>query len=459
MDDHRDAPRTEEQPSAAYRDALYSRAPESRQGCYGYSPAQCYARASSGEETPAPKKKTDAVGTLVAVAATLMIGAVAVGVFGAGSFLLETRAEAASDGSRELYEDFASLEAGDGESEEPASAEEELAPMTPEDIYVEACASTVGITIPGYAKNVFGQYTASTVAGTGVVLTEDGCILTNYHVISAAYNQGTPLRVLTFDGSEYDARVIGIEVDSDLAVLRIDAEGLVPITAGDSDELRVGQSIYAVGNPFGELTFTMTSGIVSALDRRISTDANVTMNMFQIDAAINSGSSGGPVYDAYGRVIGIVTAKYSLDGMEGLGFAIPINDVMKIATDLVEKGYVTGKAYLGLNTATVSPGAARYYDLVQGVYVYSVEEGSCAEAAGLLAGDVITAVDGSPVLTDAQLAKTVKLYSAGDSAEFTVYRGQESLTLTVVFDEELPAEPGTEPLPAPASQDLVIREG
>ena len=223
----------------------------------------------------------------------------------------------------------------------------------------------------------------------------------------------------------------------------------------------MGQTIYAVGNPLGELTYTMTSGIVSALNRRITTDENVTVNMFQIDAAVNNGNSGGPVFNVYGQVIGIVTAKFSLGGMEGLGFAIPIDDACSIAKDLVEKGYVTGKAYLGLTMASVSPSVAKYYDMVQGVYVYDVEEGSCSEEAGLTVGDIITAIDGESVLTSSDLAKAVHLYRAGDSAVLTVYREQEYIEITVVFDEELPAgiTAAEEELPGSASEDMVVREG
>jgi serine protease Do len=183
----------------------------------------------------------------------------------------------------------------------------------------------------------------------------------------------------------------------------------------------------------------MTSGIVSALNRQITTDVNVTVNMFQIDAAVNSGNSGGPVFNVYGQVIGVVTAKYSQSGMEGLGFAIPIADAASIANDLITNGYVTGKAYLGLKLTTVSASVAKYYNMVQGVYVYSVVSGSCAEAAGLRTGDIITAIDDTQVMTNTQLVQQVKNYRAGDSAVLSVYRDQNYITITVVFDEELPA--------------------
>ena len=192
----------------------------------------------------------------------------------------------------------------------------------------------------------------------------------------------------------------------------------------------------------------MTSGIISALGRRITTDEAVIVNMFQVDAAVNNGSSGGPVYNVYGQVIGVVTAKYNMFGMEGLGFAIPMNDACRIAGDLVEKGYVTGKAYLGMSFANVSPSSARYYDMVEGVYICSVEEGSCSEAAGLQPGDIITAIDGAPVKTASELMKAVREFNAGDSAELTVWRSKDAvLNVTVVFDEELP------PVPAQDAQD------
>ena len=176
---------------------------------------------------------------------------------------------------------------------------------------------------------------------------------------------------------------------------------------------------------------------------------------------MNNGNSGGPVFNTCGQVIGVVTAKFSQDGMEGLGFAIPISDACSVARDLVEKGYVTGKAYLGLTMASVSQSVAKYYGMVQGVYVYGVEAGSCAEEAGLMPGDIITAIDGESVLTSSELAKAVKLYRAGDSAELTVYREQEFIRVTVVFDEELPAEPVPEAERGmgASSEEIVVREG
>lgn len=464
MDDKQDkAIPSKETASSAYRDALYSQAPEERRNSYGYNPAQCYARVrEDGDGDEAGRKSRG--GALVAVTAGLIVCVIVAALLGSGGLFLSHRAAAAGDEpTREIYEDYSAAadEADPEESLDLAVAEGEALPeLSAEEIYETACASTVGVTIPGYAQNIFGQPSPSSVTGSGIVLDEDGYILTNYHVIDPAYSQGLPIRVITYEGEEYDASVVGVETDSDLAVLQIEAPGLVPARLGDSDGLRVGQTIYAVGNPLGELTYTMTSGIVSALNRRVTTDENITVNMFQIDAAVNNGNSGGPVFDVYGQVIGVVTAKYSLGGLEGLGFAIPIGDACDIARDLVEKGYVTGKAYLGLTMATVSPSVAKYYDMVQGVYVYDVEEGSCAEEAGLTAGDIITAIDGESVLRSSDLAKAVKLYRAGDSAVLTVYREPEYIEVTVVFDEELPAgaaAPTTEAAGG-ATGDMTVRE-
>ena len=308
------------------------------------------------------------------------------------------------------------------------------------EIYELACKQVVGIssTITGY--NRFGQLTSNAVTGTGFVLSEDGYILTNNHVVEDASKTGGKVTVKFYDGSEYPAEIVGTESGtSDVALLKIDANGLTPVTLGDSDSMQVGESIYAVGNALGELTYTMTAGIISALDREIAADRYTTLNMFQLDAAVNSGNSGGPVYNSRGEVIGIVTAKYNESGVEGLGFAIPINEAVQIAEELVNHGYVTGKAYFGITVTDIGESDAQKYNTVPGVYVYSVEEGSCAEKAGLRQGDVILALGGQTVTTTAELASAKKAYKAGDSCELTVWRSGETLTLTVVFDEE-PAE-------------------
>ena len=407
---------------------------------YGYSPNHSY----TASENSAPVKPHMGAAALVFLS---LICVLLAGILGVGGTLLVFRHQtnsltAETAAAEELY-DVLTAEAVNYIPENAVtflslSSSDGLETLSPEDIYTVTCESTVGITLPGQSTNIFGQSGSCSVSGSGLILSENGYILTNYHVIEKAHLNDAPIRVLTFDGTQYDADVVGVEADSDLAVLKIAATGLVPASLGDSEEMRVGQTIYVVGNPLGELTYTMTSGIVSALNRSITTDINVTVNMFQIDAAVNNGNSGGPVCNAYGQVIGIVTAKFSENGMEGLGFAIPINDVYTIANELIANGYVSGKAYLGLTLTTVSASVAKYYNMVEGVYVYSVEPGSCAQDAGLKTGDIITAIDGQELLNKNDLVSAIKNYFAGDSADLTVYRDQAYTVITVLFDEELP---------------------
>ena len=307
-------------------------------------------------------------------------------------------------------------------------------------IYDQACNEVVGITTEVTYTNFFGQTSSSAVSGSGFIVSPDGYILTNYHVIEYAYKGNYAITVMLHDGTRYEASIVGVEDCNDIAVLKIDASGLDPVTFGDSDKLSVGDDVYAVGNPLGELEFSMTTGHVSALDRLITTeDGSEAINMFQIDAAVNSGNSGGPVYNANGEVVGIVTAKYSDTGVEGLGFAIPINDAAKIANDLITKGYVTGKAYMGVSIdERYNSMYSQYYNMPIGAFVKSVESGSCAESAGIQAGDIITRLGDVEITGYTDLKQAIKQYSAGDSAELELYRAGESRTLTVTFDEAVP---------------------
>ncbi len=315
--------------------------------------------------------------------------------------------------------------------------------LSPRDIYSIACQQVVAVTTEITYKNFFGFTTSSAVSGSGFIISADGYILTNFHVIEDAAKGGYEISVFTHDGSEYIASIVGFEADNDVAVLKIEAENLSAVNLGNSDSMAVGDTVFAVGNPLGELEYTMTSGMVSALDRDISTYDSDTgtytsINMFQIDAAVNSGNSGGPVYDHSGRVIGIVTAKYSDSGVEGLGFAVPINDAVAIAEDLITKGYVSGKAYMGIKADTLPASVSQYYGLPAGAYVTEVEPGSCAEKAGLEVGDIITAMDGVRITSDDELTSVKKGYRAGDSAEITVSRSNGDMVLTIIFDEEVP---------------------
>ena len=310
------------------------------------------------------------------------------------------------------------------------------------DLYDMACEQVVGVTTEVTQVNFWGMASSSAVAGSGFVISEDGYILTNYHVIEAADLHGYELKVIRHDGTAYAASIVGTRPDNDIAVLQIQAEGLTAAPIGNSDAIRVGEAIHAVGNPMGELEFTMTNGAVSALDRVVSTSESIApIKMFQIDAAVNSGNSGGPVYNDAGEVIGVVTAKYSKSGVEGLGFAIPINDAVEIASDLIARED-EGKAYLGVYPKTMSASAALYYNTVPGAYVSYVEEGSAADLAGILAGDVICQIGSIEIATADHLQTALRGYHAGDTVEIVVYRG-EALTISVTLDalpEDEPAE-------------------
>ena len=322
-------------------------------------------------------------------------------------------------------------------------------PMTPEQLYAANLASCVGITVSTTTVNIFGQTTTSAASGSGFVLTQDGYIVTNYHVIEDAVNDSSVSIEVSFaNGDKYTATLVGGEQDNDVAVLKIDATGLQPVTLGNSDQLVVGESVYTIGNPLGELTYSLSNGLVSALDRLIttsSTNANgqtetTTLNVLQTNCDINPGNSGGPLFDSYGNVVGIVTAKYTQTSSgvsaEGLGFALPINDVKEIINDLIEHGYVTGKPYLGIQVRNVSS-EAQAYGISAGAAVVSVAEGSCAQEAGLQVNDIIIAIDDTAI--DSSSALTAALssnYKAGDTVTLTVVRSQQQVQLTVTLDEQ-----------------------
>jgi len=308
--------------------------------------------------------------------------------------------------------------------------------MTAAEIYKALTPSCVGINIDITATNVFGQTTSGTVSGSGFVITSDGYIATNYHVISEAVDGSYDIKVMLFDGSSYSAKVIGYEEENDIAVLRINATGLTPVTFADSDKMEIGETVYAIGNPLGELTYTMTSGIVSALDRVITTEQYISINMFQIDAAVNSGNSGGPVINANGEVLGIVSAKYASTGVEGLGFAIPANDAVDIIADLIQYGFVTGKPYFGITVVTVYENYAEYYNMVVGAYVKTVDQDSGAAKAGIQVGDIIVKLDNTEITATEDLLEAKYDYKAGDTASVTVWRNGEYITLSVTFDEQ-----------------------
>lgn len=307
--------------------------------------------------------------------------------------------------------------------------------MSDAEVYAATVNSVVSIrTSATSGTNFFGQAVETASAGSGFVLTADGYIVTNYHVVKDA----DTVTVTMYNGDEYNALYVGGDEDYDIAVIKVEATGLPAVTLGDSSTLNVGDHVLAIGNPLGELTFSMSGGMVSSVNRTINVDGT-PFNMIQTDASINPGNSGGPLMNSYGEVVGIVSAKYSSysdESVEGLGFAIPINDVYAMIEDIMTNGYVTNKPYLGIFGGSMTEQmAAQYrYDISEGVFVYSVEEGSAAEKAGLQMGDVITKVDDTDISTMEDLTAVKKQYSAGDTVTFTVYRQGETITLSLTWD-------------------------
>ena len=307
--------------------------------------------------------------------------------------------------------------------------------LNPAAVYEMTVSSVVGIQTET-TTNVFGQEAVAASSGSGFILSSDGYVITNCHVINGA----DKIRVSLYSGEEYDAAVVGADSSFDIALLKIDAVDLPAVSVGDSEQLRVGEEVVAIGNPLGELTFTMTNGILSALDREINTDGT-PQNMLQTNAAINSGNSGGPLFDMDGNVIGVTTAKYSGSSstgtsIEGLGFAIPINEALKVAYDLAEYGYVKGQAYLGVIVRTLDSETASYYSLPIGPRVETVNPGSCAEKAGVQVGDIILEFNGKSVENNTALISALKKVQAGDTVELTIFRAGAELKVSVTLDEK-----------------------
>lgn len=420
-----------------YSDAHYVREEDSTVPHRYYTPPERTPK--EPREPKAPRKNPGRAGgfarTLCLCLACALLGGLGGGAYVASR--LKERVDALQQGVSELQEQ--SL-AQNNASPVAATALGDSGEMPASSIYDNACRHVVGISSQVAYTNLFGMTSSSAVTGTGFIVSENGYIVTNYHVVEYAYSGGQGLTVMLHDGSSYAAEIVGVEESNDIAVLKIDAANLAAATIGDSDSLTVGDTVYAVGNPLGELEFSMTTGHVSALDRVIKTEeSSDSINMFQLDAAVNSGNSGGPVYNTRGEVIGVVTAKYSDTGVEGIGFAIPINDAVSIAQDLIDKGYVTGKAYMGVKlderyTAMYS----QYYGMPMGAYVYSVDADSSAEKAGLRPGDIITRLGDMEVSCYDDLSSAVKNFSAGDTTEVGVYRAGEELELSITFDELTP---------------------
>ena len=320
--------------------------------------------------------------------------------------------------------------------------------MSPAEVYASTVNSVVSINCSAVSTNIFGQQTESASSGSGFIYTADGYIVTNQHVVANA----SSINVTLYNGDTYPATLVGSDSDYDVAVLKIDAKDLPAVTLGSSTDVNVGDTVMAIGNPLGELTFSMSQGIVSCVNRAINVEGT-PFNMIQVDASINPGNSGGPLMNLYGEVVGIVSAKYSSYAnttVEGLGFAIPINDVQSIIKDIIENGSVGNKAYMAITAGTMTHQMAAQYKInaTEGVFVYSVEDGGAGDKAGLKLGDVITKLNDTQITSMEDLSAAKKGFKAGDTVTLTVLRDGKEITTQLTFD----AQPQTTDDTADSSQ-------
>ena len=320
--------------------------------------------------------------------------------------------------------------------------------MSPAEVYASTVNSVVSINCSAVSTNIFGQQTESASSGSGFIYTADGYIVTNQHVVANA----SSINVTLYNGDTYPATLVGSASDYDVAVLKIDAKDLPAVTLGSSTDVNVGDTVMAIGNPLGELTFSMSQGIVSCVNRAINVEGT-PFNMIQVDASINPGNSGGPLMNLYGEVVGIVSAKYSSYAnttVEGLGFAIPINDVQSIIKDIMENGSVGNKAYMAITAGTMTQQMAAQYKInaTEGVFVYSVEDGGAGDKAGLKLGDVITKLNDTQITSMEDLSAAKTGFKAGDTVTLTVLRDGKEITTQLTFD----AQPQTTDDTADSSQ-------
>ena len=427
----------------------------------GYQPGALYDARTGGEPfrnydphthvaqvRPVQKKKGGAGIVALALVCALLGGAAGGGAVWAASrntnspIVKETTIQVADNSASAQNADAAQIAGASGtvESASRVAAVNGATVLTEAQIYAANVDSVVSINVTGNTTNVFGQSVPSASSGSGFILTTDGYIVTNYHVIEG----GTAVKVTLFNGETYDATIIGGDKDYDIAVVKIEGTGFQAVTLGKSGQLAAGEHVCAIGNPLGELTFSISEGIASSVNRAINVDGT-PFNMIQVTCAINPGNSGGPLFNQYGQVVGVVSAKYSSyasTSVEGLGFAIPIDDVLSMIEDIMTNGYVANKPYLGISSGTMTEQmAAQYrYSVTSGVFVYSVEDGSAASKAGLQMGDVITKVDDKEIKTLEDLNAAKKKYSAGDTAVLTFYRSGETKTVEITWGSVPPEQ-------------------
>ncbi|MBC5647646.1 S1C family serine protease [Christensenella tenuis] len=384
-----------------------------------------YSGGQNGGKKPKKEKSPFLTKKAAAVVLTLCVAASAVFGFGVGTMNGRNSAATAttqnSTGVLQASADVSNLSGGD---------------LSVSDIAAKTQDSVVEITTEVVQTNQFMQQVSGEAAGSGVIISEDGYIVTNNHVVE----DGTSFTVRTKDGTSYEAALVGRDPQTDLAVLKIEATGLTPVTFGDSDALAVGDTTVAIGNPLGTLGGTVTDGIVSATNREINL-GNGTMNLIQTNAAINPGNSGGGLFNGQGELIGIVVAKSGGTNVEGLGYAIPVNEAKTVIDELIENGYVTGRISIGISVLDISDvQTAMNYGLSgTGVYVAQVTEGSTAEKLGIQAGDRIVSLDGKEIASSSDLEGVIDSHSVGDTVEITIERSGRTASTNITLEEYVPS--------------------
>lgn len=387
---------------------------------------------SEATEQP-PKKKKKMKPWVVALITALITSLLCTGVLGAFVFV---PALSSLSGSAVIYRDGedmrnkVDLSTALGLQGESASGQE---PMSIVDIARQVGPAVVGIVATGESSSgmfLIPQQTQS--SGSGIIISSDGYIVTNNHVVEGA----SSLKVTLNTMEEYDAKLVGTDPQTDLAVIKIEATGLTSAVLGNSSDVEVGELAIAIGNPLGqELAGTVTTGIISATNRQVTVD-DVEYTLLQTDAAINEGNSGGALVNAYGEVIGINSVKMASTGVEGLGFAIPSDIAKPVISDLIEYGYVTGRPVIGITGRNITEEMSQYYDLPVGVYIQAITEFSAAEKAGLRPGDVIIQCDGQTVETVDELNEIRDQHQVGDTLTLTIVRNGQRMEVSVTLEED-----------------------
>ena len=392
---------------------------------YGTAPNHSANAKPPKAKKPKKQRKPISRGGIAIALAVTMVFSCGLG-FGGGYFA--NKVNTSTSGSLNITKTSNSATTTTASSTSTANSTSEIVKKTAD--------SVVEISTESVVTGSFAQQYVQQGAGSGVIISQDGYILTNNHVINGANSVKVRLR----DGTEYDATIIGSDSDNDIALLKVSATGLSPATFGDSNSLAVGDYVVAIGNPLGELGGTVTDGIISALARKVTIE-DTQMTLLQTNAQVNPGNSGGGLFNANGELVGIVNAKQSATEVEGIAFAIPINNVLDILSDLKEYGYVTGKVDLGIDfTDITSDETAFYYGVNQtGCYVLSVDSGSNAEKAGVTRGDLVTKVNDTDVSSSSDITTALEKAEVGDTVTFTVSRRGTSKTISFVLEEYIPA--------------------